>query len=139
MKGIADHGKAAFSKANCITCHKVGSSGIDFGPALSGIGTKLSKEALYEAILYPSTAISNGYQGVVVEMKDGSKFSGFVTGETDSELTIRMPGGVSQPVKKAQIAKREELTVSLMPAGLAASLSAQELVDLVAWLQSLKG
>jgi putative membrane-bound dehydrogenase-like protein len=139
MKGIADHGKAAFSKANCITCHKVGSSGIDFGPALSGIGTKLSKEALYEAILYPSTAISNGYQGVVVGMKDGSKFSGFVTGETDSELTIRMPGGVSQPVKKAQIAKREELTVSLMPAGLAASLSAQELVDLVAWLQSLKG
>ena len=139
MKGNADHGKAAFSKATCINCHKVGSSGIEFGPDLSGIGSKLSEEALYEAILYPSGAISNGFQGVVVKTKEGSSFAGFVTGETNTELTIRMPGGVSQPLKKDQIASREELTVSLMPPGLAAVLGAQELVDLVAWLQSLKG
>jgi len=139
MKGNPDHGKAAFSKATCITCHKVGTAGIEFGPDLSGIGSKLSKEGFYEAILYPSAAISHGFQGVVVKTKEGSAFAGFVTGETDAELTIRMPGGVSQPVKKDQIAGREEMTVSLMPPGLAAILSAQELVDLVAWLESLRG
>ncbi len=139
MKGNPDHGKAAFSKATCITCHKVGSAGIEFGPALSGIGSKLSKEGLYEAILYPSAAISHGFQGVIIKTKDNSSFAGFVTGETSTDLTIRMPGGVSQPVKKDQIASREEMTTSLMPPGLAAVLSAQELVDLVAWLQSLRG
>lgn len=139
MKGNPDHGKAAFSKGTCITCHKVGTSGVEFGPDLSGIGSKLSREGLYEAILYPSTAISHGFQGVVLKTKNGSSFAGFVTGETGAKLTIRMPGGVSQLIEKDQIAQREEMTTSLMPPGLAAILSAQELVDLVAWLQSLRG
>ncbi|MBU6302693.1 MAG: ThuA domain-containing protein [Verrucomicrobia bacterium] len=139
MKGNPDHGKAAFSKGTCITCHKVGSSGVEFGPDLSGIGGKLSAEGLYEAILYPGAAISHGFQGVVVQTKDGSSFAGFITGETGAELTIRLPGGVNQALRKDQIAHREEMTTSLMPPGLAAILSAKELVDLIAWLQSLRG
>jgi putative heme-binding domain-containing protein len=137
--GTPDRGKAAFAKATCITCHKVGDAGIEFGPDLSGIGQKLSREGLYEAILYPGAAISHGFQGVVLKTKDGSTFGGFITGETDAAVTLRLPGGVSQPVPKDRIASREEMTVSLMPPGLAAILTEEELVDLVAWLETLRG
>ena len=41
-------------------------------------------------------------------------------------------------MKKADIAKRQKLTTSLMPVGLQLTMSTQELVDLVEYLASLK-
>lgn len=139
LKGNPANGAAAYSKAACMTCHKVGGQFIDFGPDLTEIGNKLSKEAMFEAILYPSAAISHGFHGVALTTKSGQTFSGYITGETESELTLRLPGGVSQAFPAKVVAKRENLEQSLMPPGLAATLSTQELVDLVAYLQSLKG
>ena len=51
MKGDAKHGVEIFN--NCVICHRIGENGIDFGPNLSEIGTKLGKDAIYEAILSP--------------------------------------------------------------------------------------
>ncbi|MEM7013223.1 MAG: PVC-type heme-binding CxxCH protein, partial [Verrucomicrobiota bacterium] len=138
MKANAGNGKPAYSKAACITCHKVGGEGIDFGPDLSGIGNKLSKEAMIEAVLFPNAGISHGFHGLTIKTKDGAVFSGYSTGETDDTLSLRIPGGVIQAIKKDNIASREEMEQSLMPPGLAAALTAQEFVDLVAFLQSLK-
>jgi len=100
MKANAPDGKPAFAKAACITCHKVAGEGIDFGPDLTQIGNKLSKEAMFEAILFPSVAISHGFQGMVIQRKSGDGFSGYITGETDDEVTLRLPGGISQAFKK---------------------------------------
>src|SRR5215204_305812 len=43
LKGEVAKGRAVFEKAesSCVTCHKVGDRGADFGPALTEIGTKL--------------------------------------------------------------------------------------------------
>ncbi|MEM1295708.1 MAG: PVC-type heme-binding CxxCH protein, partial [Verrucomicrobiota bacterium] len=139
MKGNSANGASAYSKAACMTCHKVNGQFIDFGPDLSEIGNKLSKEAMFEAILYPSAAISHGFHGVALTTKSGQAFSGYITGETNTEVTLRLPGGVSQAFPANALEKREELEQSLMPPGLAAALTTQELVDLVAFLQSLKG
>ena len=57
---------------------------------------------------------------------------------TDSGITIRLPGGVSQTIAADEIASRENMEQSLMPPGLVAALSKQEFADLVAYLQSLK-
>ncbi|MFT5466734.1 MAG: putative membrane-bound dehydrogenase-like protein, partial [Verrucomicrobiales bacterium] len=46
MKGSAEAGKPLYTTTACITCHKVKGEGIDFGPDLSEIGNKLSKEAM---------------------------------------------------------------------------------------------
>lgn len=139
MKGNAANGKPVYTKAACITCHKVKGEGIDFGPDLSGIGNKLSIEAMFESILFPNAGISHGFHGLAIKTKDGGQFSGYATGETEEELTLRLPGGVQQAFKKKDIASRVEMEVSLMPPGLAGTISEQELVDLVAYLQSLKG
>ena len=133
-KPDASKGKAVFQKAGCIACHIVQGEGFDFGPELSDIGNKLSSEQLFEAILKPNQNISLGYEGVNVALKDGTQLIGFVTSESKTILSLRIPGGLRKDVPKADIKTRTAMNASLMPAGLEAVISPQELVDLVGWL-----
>jgi putative heme-binding domain-containing protein len=138
LKGDATKGQAMFMQAGCVACHRVKGQFIDFGPDLSQIGAKLSKDGLFTAILYPGAAIEHSFVGFNVSTKDGQAMMGYVVSETDAELTLRMAGGASTTVKKADIVRKEEMKDSLMPPGLAAAVGPQGLVDLVAWLQTLK-
>lgn len=138
MTGRVDAGKIAYTKATCINCHRVGEAGIDYGPNLSGIGNKLSKQAFYEAILYPDSGISHGYHGVTLKMKTGEVFLGFLTSETDEAVSLRLSSGTIQVFAKSKIQQRIAMTTSLMPSGLAALVGPQGLADLIAYLQSLK-
>jgi len=133
-KPNAFKGKAVFQKAGCIACHIVQGEGLDFGPELSDIGNKLSSEQLFEAILKPNQSISLGYEGVNIALKDGTQLIGFVTSESKTVLSLRIPGGLRKDVAKANIKTRTVMKDSLMPAGLDAVISPQELVDLVGWL-----
>ena len=62
-RGDAKKGKEVYRRS-CLICHQIGDEGINFGPALTEIGDKLAKEALYTAILDPNEAISFGFEGV---------------------------------------------------------------------------
>ena len=128
-------GKAAFQKAACATCHVIDGEGIDFGPELSAIGDKLQRSDLFAAILLPDQSISLGYEGVMVKLNDGSQFAGYVSGESETTLSLRMMGGIQQEIDLSRIKTRKNLPTSLMPAGLTQTLSNQELADLVGWLQ----
>jgi putative membrane-bound dehydrogenase-like protein len=138
LKGDATKGQAMFMQAGCVACHRVKGQFIDFGPDLSQIGAKLSKDGLFTAVLYPSAAIEHSFVGFNLTTKDGQAVMGYVVSETDNELTLRMAGGASTTVTKAGIVRKEEMKDSLMPPGLAAAIGPQGLADLVAWLQTLK-
>lgn len=129
-------GKVVYQKF-CFACHKAGDVGIDFGPGLSQIGGKLPKSELYVAIVKPNAGVSFDYEGWTIQTKQGATLAGIVS-ESDEELTVRMVGGISQTVKKADVAKREKLPVSLMPEGLHLAMSEKDLVDLVEFLAGLK-
>lgn len=136
-EGNAGRGRAAFRKM-CASCHVAGGQGKEFGPALSEIGGKLSKRALYTAILHPSAGISFGYEGYVINMKDGSQAVGIVESETTGELVLRLPGGIATRYRKPEILSRARLDTSLMPSGLERALTEQELIDLVEYLATLR-
>ncbi len=129
-------GKAAFQKAGCSACHLVNGAGIDFGPELSEIGTKLNPEQLFTAILEPSQSITLGYEGIQVETKEGSHLIGFVISESETTLHLRLPGGRQRDLELTTIKTRQPMKQSLMPAGLESAISSQELVDLVEWLRT---
>jgi putative heme-binding domain-containing protein len=140
LKGDAAHGKALFERAesSCITCHRINDKGVDFAPALSEIGSKLPKEAIYDSIINPNAAISMGFETTQLQTKDGTIALGIVRSETRDELVLALPGGVTNKFNKREIAKREKLPTSMMPSGLNQALSQQDLVDLVEYLASLK-
>jgi putative heme-binding domain-containing protein len=140
MTGDSTRGAAVFRRENvgCIKCHQVRGEGLDFGPNLSEIGTKLGKDALFESILDPSAGISFGYEAWQVEFKNGDEAYGLITSETEDEVVLKAVGGVSTHYKKAEIAKRTKQKLSIMPAGLQRNMTVQELVDLVEYLATLK-
>jgi putative heme-binding domain-containing protein len=139
-KGDVAKGRAVFERAEsaCVTCHKVGDKGTDFGPALSEIGTKLPKEAIYESIINPNAGVSMGFETWQIAMKDGGAAMGVLRSETPEDVVLALPGGASTKVPKTNIAKREKLANSMMPSGLNQALSKEDLVDLVEYLASLK-
>lgn len=122
----------------CFTCHQVDGVGINFGPALSEIGSKLAKEALYDAILNPSAGISFGFEGFEVKTKGGDTFIGMVANDTAEALALKVPGGVIQQIAKADLLAKTPLGVSLMTPGLHTVMEQAELVDLVEYLAALK-
>ena len=122
----------------CITCHQVNGEGVDFGPKLSEIGAKLGKDALYDAILEPSSGISFGYEAWMFTFKNGDDAFGLLASETEDEIVVKTQGGTLNKYRKADLAKREKQTQSIMPEGLTSVLTPTELVDLVEYLASLK-
>ena len=138
--GDARRGAEVFRRdvVGCIKCHQVNGEGIDFGPNLSEIGTKLGKDALYEAILDPSAGISFGFEAWQIELKSGDEAYGLIVSDTAEEIAVKTQGGIVSRYKKSDVTKREQQKLSIMPAGLQQTLSTADLVDLVEYLSSLK-
>ena len=137
--GRAEIGKVVFAGAGtCAKCHVVVGEGKAVGPNLSGIGAKLSKPALYESILAPSAAISHNYETYTALLEDGRSMSGLLVSQTADQAVIRGADGIDVTIPAGEIGELVKQPVSLMPADLATMLSADELVDLVAWLETLK-
>jgi putative heme-binding domain-containing protein len=135
--GDADNGKRVFTTI-CTACHQVDGQGVDYGPALSEVGSKLGKDALYEAILYPSNGIEHNYATTLLTMKDGNTAIGIVVSDTEQEIALKAIGGLVAKYKTATIASRATMKTSSMPSGLQAQMTQQELVDLVEYLSGLK-
>ena len=131
-------GMITFQKL-CFACHKAGDIGIDFGPALTEIGSKLPKSELYLSILNPNAGISFDYEGWTLNLKDGTQTAGIIQSETDDEIILRMVGGIRQTLPKKTIRSREKMKTSLMPPGLHLAMKEQELIDLIEFLVGLKG
>ncbi|MCH9022109.1 MAG: c-type cytochrome [Planctomycetes bacterium] len=136
-RGNAEKGKMVFLRS-CMTCHKIEGIGIEFGPSIEQIGGKLARETLYRTILDPSAAISFGYEGFIITLKDGNKAVGYVTSETDDNLSLRVVGGLTLDYKKSDIVSKTALSQSLMTANLQMTMSSDDLVDLVEYLTTLK-
>ncbi len=136
-KGDSAHGKEIYGMY-CSACHVAGNEGIDFGPSLSDIGNKLSKDFLYSNIIDPSAGISFGYEGYTLTMKDGTTYSGYILSNTEDKITLKMMGGVQKEIERANIDTLEAMEKSLMTAGLDKVMNEDEMVDLVEYLSTLK-
>ncbi len=140
MKGDANSGSAIFRRETtaCIKCHQVRGEGRELGPALSEIGSKLPKEALYESILDPSAGISFGFEAWQVQLKSGDEAYGLKASETADEVAIKDINGIVTRYKRSEIQSMQQTKTSIMPTGLQMTMSTQEIVDLIEYLASLK-
>ncbi|MBD0295793.1 MAG: dehydrogenase, partial [Flavisolibacter sp.] len=105
---------------------------------LSEIGSKLPKESLLEAILYPSAGIAFGYEGWELKMKDGSTQTGIIASKTESDIDLKYPGGNKAHIKGSEVQSIKQLKESLMPSGLYQTMTTQELADLLEYLANAK-
>ncbi len=138
-KGDAKHGGVLFhTTATCATCHQVGMLGKEVGPNLSEIGSKLSKAAMWEAILYPSAAISHNYENWLIVDEEGNQYAGLLVSETPEAVQIKDNKGIVRTIPASSIEIKKKQETSLMPADLQKNLTVEELVDIVEYMTTLK-
>lgn len=122
----------------CIRCHLVGGKGGVIGPDLTLVGAQFSRAQLVESVLYPSRAVREGYQQIIIETKDGEEVSGALKADTADGVTLVDGSGRTNLVPRASITNRRTSALSLMPEGLHIGLTVEEFADLIAYLESLK-
>lgn len=131
-KADVENGKAKYQQL-CLACHQLHGEGGSVGPDLTG-ANRGDLYYLLENIIDPNATLPRDYRLTVITLKDGSTVSGNITSQNEYALTVR---GLSEEsvINLEKIAKRETLPQSLMPEGLLTPLSANEVRDLVAYLQ----
>lgn len=138
--GDVTRGRQLFEsgKGSCIVCHRIGSTGGQVGPNLSGIGRVRTGHELLDAITYPSDSIARGFDAYNITMQDGRSYVGTVQRETTDTVYVTPFSGPQAALRRDEIKTLAPSPVSLMPPGLDALFSREELGDLVAYLLSLK-
>jgi putative heme-binding domain-containing protein len=139
--GDVNRGRALFqneSRLACAKCHSVDGSASKAGPDLLTAGDNFPRRELIRSILEPSASIAIGYGTTIVEMRDGDEVQGVVKESTAQGLRLLNAEGRSVSIAAGDIRAQRGSAVSLMPEGLQAGLSTQELADLIEYLVSLK-
>jgi putative heme-binding domain-containing protein len=139
--GNAERGRKLFfdaARTQCLKCHRLGDQGERIGPELTGVGSRFPRIYLIESVLEPSRTVAPEYQTVAVALKSGRVVTGVKVAETDDTLTLGDSKGEKQVLRKGDIDEMQTQAVSVMPEGLEKPLSADEFVDLIAFLASLK-
>ena len=135
-------GRKAFEIALCSRCHRFQGSGYAVGPDLTGVAGRLGRTDLLRAILLPSESIAQNYRTDVLELVDGRNLTGQIIPTLDYRapflLLAENPLLPDQTIKipKVDVLKRKRSDLSIMPAGLLNNLSKQEVLDLLAYLES---
>ncbi len=125
-------------KGSCVACHKIGDVGRAIGPDLSKIGAIRTERDLLESILFPSNTLARDYEAHIVETTDGQQITGLIKSHTAEGLLILDVAGQEKNLLHQQIISDVVLATSLMPMGLDQTMPENELLDLVAYLRSLR-
>ncbi len=117
----------------CATCHRHRGRGNVVGPDLSLIARQGDQASILRSILEPNREVAPQYYTTVLELADGTVFSGLLLRSSNTEV-FRDATGQERTFQTADIVQRKELKTSLMPTDLVAQLADQELRDLLAVL-----
>lgn len=138
--GDAARGKAIFTKANCIKCHRFKSEGEGIGPDLTTVRKRFQRKEIVESILTPSQVISDQYKSVTINTKAGLVHSGMPvpnTGNNDAVILL-LSDATRITIPKDDIEELVPAKVSVMPEGLLKELSLEEIADLFAFIETSK-
>jgi putative heme-binding domain-containing protein len=132
------NGKAAFNDAQCMLCHRFGNEGGSIGPELTAVSSKYSPRDILESILEPSKVISDQFQNLSILKKDGDAQIGRLVDENDQKVVLQSnplsPDRIE--ITKTEIAERNVSKVSPMPEGLLNQFTKDEILDLLAYIES---
>jgi len=126
----------------CSRCHRFRGEGFPIGPDLSGVASRLGRRDLLQAIVSPSETIAQNYRGDVLELTGGRTLNGQIIPTLDYRAPhLLLAENLLQPdqtkkIPKAEVLERKRSDLSIMPPGLLKNLSKQEVLDLLAYLES---
>jgi putative heme-binding domain-containing protein len=125
-------GRMTFNRV-CAQCHSIyGSKQGSVGPDLTGVGRE-NLDAILTNVLDPSLVIGAPYLVYIAKTKGGETFSGILVEKGDQRIILKDPTR-QMTIPATDLVKLTVQNISMMPEGLEKTMSAQEFVDLVAFL-----
>lgn len=138
--GDSGRGRELFfqnEQARCQRCHTIDGRGGNAGPKLDGIGGRVDRLHLLQAMVAPSAKIAEGYATVLLHLHNGDLVAGVVVKDQDGAVEVMDVDGKTTTVPWDRIKQRAgSVTSSMPPVG--GVLKPRELRDLVEFLASLK-
>jgi putative heme-binding domain-containing protein len=135
LKGNAGQGRTVFEgTAQCTKCHALPGQASGFGPDLKDIRRKYNRSQLLTQILRPSEIIAPEFKLTTITTKDQRELTGFIVRRTETGVVLREQTLAEHPLNKSEIADQQESSLSAMPEGLLAPLTAEEAADLLEFL-----
>jgi putative heme-binding domain-containing protein len=118
----------------CSACHLLFHKGGKIGPDLTAyqrddLGTLLT------SVLDPNAEIREGFVNQIVATKDGRTLSGFLADQDNSVVVFRGLDVQDVSINRDQIRELRRAAASIMPEGLLAGLTDQQIRDFFAYLR----
>ncbi len=127
-------GKKLFNNT-CAKCHRLFGQGGQVGPDLTTYQrSDISTMLLH--VVNPSAEIREGFETLVVSTVDGRLLTGTLVEKDNRVLVLRGADGQNITVRQDKIEEMAQVKKSLMPEGLLATLTDQQVRDLFAYLRS---
>ena len=134
LAGNTTRGAKIYETA-CMVCHKFADKGNDVGPHLGTIKA-WTAEQLVTNILDPNREVSPNFALYIVETNDGRTLSGLIASEAAGNLTLKRADGGTDTVLRSEIKSLTSPGISLMPEGLEAAITPQQMADLIVYLKA---
>ena len=129
-----ERGKSVFVKS-CGACHQLYGEGGSLGPDLTG-SNRDNLDYILSNILDPNGDIQDDYRMVIITTTDGRTYIGNVSSENNRQVTLKVVGQDQVIINTSNIQSRETASKSMMPEGLLQTMTDQEVIDLIAYLQT---
>ncbi len=136
LKGDASRGRTQY-QGRCLVCHQAGGEGLELGPDLVTTKSR-GRDSLLAAILDPHKEVAPQYIAYEINTKDGNAYLGMITRDDATSLSLRIMGGAEVTLPRSNIKGTSSSGKSLMPEGLEAGMSVQDMADLLTFIEELK-
>jgi putative heme-binding domain-containing protein len=131
-------GRNLYHAAACFSCHRFNGAGGGLGPDLTTSAARFNLRDLVENIVEPSNVISDQYGSEQVELDNGTSLIGRAYEEAGKLHVVYDPRNPDEQeaVDLSRVRQRAPYPVSFMPTGLLNALNPNEVLDLLAYIQS---
>ena len=133
------NGRKMFQVTACFKCHRFAGDGGIVGPELTAVARRYNALTMLEAIIEPSKVISDQYASNIFVMDSGKQIAGRVVNLNSDKIMVcenmLEPGNLTS-ILRDEIEETLVAKISMMPAALINTLNKDEVLDLIAYLQS---
>ncbi|HCB98756.1 MAG TPA: hypothetical protein DEP78_10870 [Verrucomicrobiales bacterium] len=133
MEANTRHGEEVFEQ-RCASCHRANGKGHAVGPDMVSVKTS-GKTRILDSVLYPNREVQPQFMSYEIIPKGEEEGRvGLVANETASTIELLQAGGLTRLFAKDKVSRMDPTGISLMPEGLLADLSVQQVADLLEFL-----
>ncbi|MCA9125701.1 MAG: c-type cytochrome [Planctomycetales bacterium] len=134
-----DKGQRLTATAQCFKCHRFAGKGGIQAPDLTATSGRFNQTDMITAIVDPNKEISDQYQATSFLTEDGDVITGRVanlSGKNIQVVTNMLAPGDFTGINVDSIVERRPSPLSMMPAGLLNTFSAEEIAQILSYLKS---